>query len=73
MHEVINNPNLDVILHLDLRYMDFSQIRTSFEYLSRLKKNVFEMICQLSLPTFFVAFISVESKWPHFIMMFVGF
>jgi hypothetical protein len=53
--------------------MDFSQIRTSFEYLSRLKKNVFEMICQLSLPTFFVAFISVESKWPHFIMMFVGF
>jgi hypothetical protein len=33
-HEVINKPNLNVILHLDLGYMDLSQIRTSPNYLS---------------------------------------
>jgi len=62
VHEVINNPNLDVILHLDLRYMDLSQIHTSLDYLSRLRKNVVEMICQLGLPPFFVTFINVESN-----------
>ncbi len=31
VHEIINNPNLDVMLHLDLRYMDLSQIHTSFD------------------------------------------
>jgi hypothetical protein len=44
--------------------MDLSKICTSLDYLSQLKKKVFAMICQLGPPTFFVIFISVESKWP---------
>ncbi len=51
--DVINKPNLDVILHFDLRYMDLLRLRTSLDYLSRLKKYVFAMIQQLGPPTFF--------------------
>jgi hypothetical protein len=60
--DVINKPNLAVILHFDLGYMDLSRLRTSFDYLSRLRKDVFAMIRQLGPPTFFVTFTSVESK-----------
>jgi hypothetical protein len=43
--------------------MDLSQIRTSFDYLSQLKKGVFAIICQLGPLTFFVTFTSAKSKW----------
>jgi len=33
------------------------------DYLSKLWWDSFAMICQLGPPTFFVTFISVESKW----------
>jgi hypothetical protein len=61
-HDVINKLNLDVILHYDLGYMDLLGIHNSLNYLSWLRKNVFAMIWQLGSPTFFVTFISVESK-----------
>ncbi len=61
-HDVINKPNLDVILHSNLGYMDLSGLHTSFDYLSRLRKDVFVMIQQVGPPTFFVTFISVKSK-----------
>ncbi len=61
--DVINKPNLDVILHFDIGYMDFSRLRTSPDYLNWLKKDVFAMTWQLGPPTFFVTFTSVESKW----------
>jgi len=61
--DVINKPNLDVILHFDLGYMDLSGLCTSFVYLSRLRKDVFVMIRQLGPSTFFVTFTGVESKW----------
>jgi hypothetical protein len=54
---------LDVILHSDLGYIDFSRLCTLDDYLSWLKKDVFAMIRQLDPPTFLVTFISVESKW----------
>jgi hypothetical protein len=60
--DVINKPNLDVILHSNLGYMDLSGLRTSLDYLSLLRKYVFAMIQQLGPPTFFVTFISAESK-----------
>ena len=43
--------------------MDLSKLRTSPDYLSQLRKNVFAMIRQ-GPPTFFVTFTSAESKWP---------
>jgi hypothetical protein len=54
---------LDVILDFNLGYMDISGLRTSDDYLSRLRKYVVTMIWQLGPPTFFVTFISVESNW----------
>ncbi len=48
-HEVINKPNLDVILHYDLGYMDILGLSTSLDYLSQLRKDVFAMIQQLGL------------------------
>jgi hypothetical protein len=60
--DVINKPNLDVILHFDLGYMDLLGLHTSFDYLNQLGKYVFVMIQQLSSPTFFVTFTNVESK-----------
>jgi hypothetical protein len=42
--DVINKPNLDVILDFNLGYMDISGLRTSDDYLSRLRKYVVTMI-----------------------------
>ncbi len=61
--DVINKPNLDVILHSDLGYLDLLGLHTSPNYLSRLRKDVFTMILQLGPQTFFVTFTSVECKW----------
>jgi hypothetical protein len=33
-HDVINKPNLDVILHYNMGYMDLSRLCTSLDYLS---------------------------------------
>ncbi len=62
--DVMEKPNLDNILKSDIGYMDLSKLRTSPDYLSQLRKNVFAMIRQLGPPTFFVTFTSAESKWP---------
>jgi hypothetical protein len=61
--DVINKILFYFILHFDLGYMDLSRHSTSPNYLSRLRKDVFEMIRQLGPPTFFGSFTSVESKW----------
>jgi hypothetical protein len=61
--DVINKPNLDVILHFNLGHIDLLGLCTSPNYLSQLKKDVFTMIQQLGPPTFFVTFTNVESKW----------
>ncbi len=62
-HDVINKPNLDVILHSDLGYMNLLELCTSLDYLSQLRKDVFAMIRQLGPPTFFATFTSAKSKW----------
>jgi len=55
--------NLDKLLHFDLRYCDLTHLQMSLDYLSKLWWDSFAMIHQLGPPTFFVTFISVESKW----------
>jgi hypothetical protein len=49
--DVINKPNLNVILHSDLGCMDLSGLRTSPNYLSQFSKKIV-MIRQLCRPTF---------------------
>ncbi len=41
---VTNKPNLDVILHFDLGYLDHSRLCISPNYLNCLRKDVFAMI-----------------------------
>ncbi len=60
--DVINKPNLDVILQFDLGNMDILGLHTSHDYLSQFKKHSFAMIQQLGPPTFFVIFTTAESK-----------
>jgi hypothetical protein len=42
--DVINELNLNVILHFDLGYMDLSGLHISPDYLSQLRKDFFTMI-----------------------------
>jgi hypothetical protein len=60
---VTSLPNLDVILHFDLLYVDLLSVNTSPDYLNQLQKDVFAMIRQLGPPTFFVTITSAKSKW----------
>jgi len=55
--------NLDKLLHFDLRYCNLTHLQMSFDYLSKLWRDAFAMICQLGPPTFFVTFIGAKSKW----------
>jgi hypothetical protein len=55
--------NLNKLLRFDLRHCNLTHLRMSLDYLSKLWRNAFAMIHQLGPPTFFVTFISAESKW----------
>jgi hypothetical protein len=55
--------NLEKIMKSDIGYIDFKNIRTSLDYLQQNKKNIFAMIRQLGLPTFFITFTSAEHCW----------
>jgi hypothetical protein len=48
-------------------------MHTSLDYLRRLKKYVFPMICQLGPLTIFVTFTSAKSKWPHLLQCLYDF
>jgi hypothetical protein len=45
----------------DIGYIDFKNIHTSPDYLQQNKKNIFAIIRQLGLPTFFITFTSAEN------------
>jgi hypothetical protein len=61
--------NLEKILKSDIGYIDFKNIRTSPDYLQQNKKNIFAMIRQLDLPTFFMTFTSVEHCWDPLVVV----
>ena len=42
--DVNYKPNLEKILKFDIGYIDFKNIRISYDYLQQIKKNVFPMI-----------------------------
>jgi hypothetical protein len=62
--QVRNTKDLENILKSDMGYRELIKIRTSPDYLDRLRKNVFAMIRQLGPPTFFVTFTTGINNWP---------
>ncbi|KAK3108678.1 hypothetical protein FSP39_013177 [Pinctada imbricata] len=54
----------DRIVPLDEGYYIFRQLRNSPAYLASKKKDVFAMIRQLGLPTWFMSLSSADTRWP---------
>ncbi len=50
--EITNNLNLDKLLKSHLRCCDLTHLKTSLDYLEKLLKDEFAMICQLGPPLF---------------------
>ncbi|KAK3105661.1 hypothetical protein FSP39_002926 [Pinctada imbricata] len=55
---------LDRIVRLDEGYYIFRQLRNSPAYLATKKKDIFAMIRQLGLPTWFMSLSSADTRWP---------
>ena len=63
-------PNaLERMVHLDEGFYIFKSIRNSPAYLEKRKKDVFAMIRQLGLPTWFGSFSAADTKWPDLLKM----
>jgi hypothetical protein len=54
---------LEKILKSDIGYIDFKNICISPNYLHQIQKNIFAMIRQLGLPTFFITVTSAKHQW----------
>jgi hypothetical protein len=61
--QIQNKPNINKILKSYLGYYDLQGLHNSFDYFENLWKNLFAMIGQLVLPTFFITFTSAERLW----------
>ncbi|KAK3087854.1 hypothetical protein FSP39_011503 [Pinctada imbricata] len=62
--EARDQSTLDRIVRLDEGYYIFRQLRNSPAYLASKKKDVFAMIRQLGLPTWFISLSSADTRWP---------
>ena len=54
---------LDKLVNLDEGYYIFRQLRNSPAYLEMRKKDIFAMIRQLSLPTWFMSLSAADTRW----------
>ncbi|MCO5599964.1 hypothetical protein L7F22_054071 [Adiantum nelumboides] len=61
--DVVANTNIEALLSSQIGYKDFESLRTSPDYKTKLKKNIFAMIRQLGPPTFFVTLSCAEKRW----------
>ena len=61
--DVLDQEKLDHLVRLDEGYYIFRSIRNSPAYFESRKKDVFAMIRQLGLPTWFMSLSSADSKW----------
>ena len=61
--EARNSEYLDKLVNLDEGYYIFRQLRNSPAYLEARKKNIFAMIRQLSLPTWFMSLSAADTRW----------
>ena len=55
---------MEDIVKRDEGYYIFKQLRNSPAYLETNKKDVFAMIRQLGLPTWFMSLSSADTRWP---------
>ena len=60
---------LDKLVNLDEGYYIFRQLRNSPAYLEMRKKDIFAMIRQLSLPTWFMSLSAADTRWTDLLMM----
>jgi hypothetical protein len=61
--DVLNPSTVDEIVKQDEGYFILRTLRNSPAYLEKRKKDVFAMIRQLGLPTWFGSFSSANTKW----------
>ena len=60
---------LDKLVKLDEGYYIFRQLRNSPAYLEARKKDIFAMIRQLPLPTWFMSLSAANTRWTDFLKM----
>ena len=60
---------LDKLVNLDEGYYIFRQLRNSPAYLEMRKKDIFAMIRQLSLPTWFMSLSAADTRWTDLLKM----
>ncbi|XP_070567274.1 uncharacterized protein [Ptychodera flava] len=63
--EIQSPQNVDKIVRLDEGFRVLKTLRGSPPYWESAKRDIFAMIRQLGIPTFFMSFSSAESKWIH--------
>ena len=67
--ELLDDHVRDNILRSDEGYKIFSELRNSPAYLQKRKKDVFAMIRQLGLPTWFVSLSAADTNWVPLLKM----
>ena len=60
---------LNKLVNLDEGYYIFRQLRNSPAYLETRKKDIFAMIRQLSLPTWFMSLSAADTRWTDLLKM----
>ena len=67
--EARNSNYLEKLVNLDKGYYIFRQLRNSPAYLETRKKDIFAMIRQLSLPTWFMSLSAADTRWTDLLKM----
>ncbi|MCG8077008.1 MAG: AAA family ATPase, partial [Candidatus Thiodiazotropha taylori] len=67
--EARNPAYLDKLVNLDEGYYIFRQLRNSPAYLAARKKDIFAMIMQLGLPTWFMSLSAADTRWIDLLKM----
>ena len=63
VNDVLNEENVKKLVRLDEGYRIFRTLRNSPPYLESRKKDLFAMIRQLGLPTWFISLSAADTKW----------
>ncbi|XP_063049297.1 uncharacterized protein LOC134443443 [Engraulis encrasicolus] len=64
---LLNSDSLKTLLHNNEGYKFLRGIRGTPPYWMSVQKDLFAMIRQLSIPTFFASFSSADLRWPDFL------
>ncbi|XP_052276203.1 uncharacterized protein LOC127875286 isoform X2 [Dreissena polymorpha] len=61
--------NLNTIIHTDLGFRVFKELRGSPPYWEKVKKDLFALIRYLGIPTWFASFSSADTRWTHLLQI----